>query len=87
VDNHVERRKTTEKKDTKMDQSERIREQFGDSPRIHRRHEIMEMDVDEIEEEIRRTKKAIEDNLRRRAEQAGMTVADGYCAPLERGQD
>jgi hypothetical protein len=30
---------------------------------MHRRQEIMEMDVDEIEEEIIRMKEAIEDNL------------------------
>ncbi len=74
VDNHVERRKTTEKK-------EQIKEHLGDSPRIHRRQEIMEMDVDEIEEEIIRIKEAIEDNLWRRAEQIGLTVAAGYGAP------
>ncbi len=37
VDNHVERRKAKKKKDTKMDEGERIRGQLSASPRMHRR--------------------------------------------------
>jgi hypothetical protein len=35
---------------------------------MHRRQEIMDMDVNKMEEEIKRTQEAIEDNLHRRAE-------------------
>jgi hypothetical protein len=65
------------KKNTMGDESERIREQLGYSPRIRRRQEIIAMDVDKMEEEIKRTEVAIEDNLWRRAEQAVITVAAG----------
>jgi hypothetical protein len=41
----------------------------------------MDMDVDKIEEENKRTEKAIEDNLQRRAEQMGIAVAAGFGAP------
>jgi hypothetical protein len=40
--------------------------------------EIIDTDVDKMEEEIKRTEEAIEDNLRRRAEQAEITVAAEY---------
>jgi hypothetical protein len=80
VDNRVERRQAMKKEDTMGDESEWIREQLGNSPRTRRRQEIMDMDVDEMEKEIKRTEEAIKDNLRRRAEQAGITVAAGDSA-------
>jgi hypothetical protein len=47
----VERRRAM-KKDTMMDESEQKREKLGDSPRMSRRQDIIDMDVDKMEEEI-----------------------------------
>ncbi len=77
----MERRMVMKKKDTKEDKSERIRQQLGDSPRGRRRQEIMDMDMDEIDEEIKKTEKAIEDNLQKRAERVGIAVAAGCGTP------
>jgi hypothetical protein len=49
--------------------------------RARRRQEIMEMDMDKMEEEIKRTEEAIDDNLQRRAEWAGIIAAAGQDAP------
>jgi hypothetical protein len=59
----VEKRKIIRGRDTKKDERERIREQLGDSPRMFRRQEIMELDVGKMDEEIKRTDEAIDDNL------------------------
>jgi hypothetical protein len=60
---------------------EKIREQLEDSPRAQRKQEIMDMDVEEIEREIERTKKALDDILRRRAEQVGVVVEQDAPPP------
>ncbi len=81
----MEKRKIIRGRDTKKDERERIREQQGDSPRMFRRQEIMEMDVGEMEKEIKRTEEAIDDNLQRGFERAGMTITGQHHAlPLER---
>ncbi len=41
----------------------------------------MEMDVDEIEKEIKRTEEVKDTNLQTRAERAGVIVAVGYGVP------
>ncbi len=53
---------------------EKISEQLGDSPRVLWRQKIKDLDVEEIEREIERTEKALDDNLRRRAERVGVVV-------------
>jgi hypothetical protein len=65
----------------RKDEGERIREKLGDSPWMRRRQEIMEMDVDEIEKEIKRTEEVKDTNLQTRAERAGVIVAVGYGVP------
>jgi hypothetical protein len=70
----VKERKNKRGRSTEGEKRERIRRELGDSLRACRRKEIMEMDTGEMEEEIRRTEEAIDDNLRRRAEWAGIAV-------------
>jgi hypothetical protein len=68
LDNHVKERKITRERGTKKDERDWIRKQLGDTPRVRRREEIMEMDVDKMEEEIKKTEEAIVDNHQTRAE-------------------
>jgi hypothetical protein len=77
LDNHVKERKIARERDTKKDERDRIRKQLGDTPRVRRREEIMEMDVDKMEEEIKKTEEAIDDNHRTRAEWARIAAAAG----------
>jgi hypothetical protein len=76
----VNERKIARGRSTKKDEREWIRGQLGEQ----KRKEIMAMDVDNMEEEIRKTEEAIDDNLHRTAKRAGIAIEQGV--PLGREQ-
>jgi hypothetical protein len=81
----VKERKMARERGTKKDERDWIRKQLEDTPSVRRREEIMVMDVDKMEEEIR-TEETIDDNLWTRAERAGIAAAAGQDAPGKRAR-
>jgi hypothetical protein len=86
LDNHVKERKIARERGTKKDERDWIRKQLEDTPRVRRREEITVMDVDKMEEEIKKTEETIDDNLWMRAERAGIAAAAGQDTPGKRAR-